>query len=119
MLAMSNLYQLLTQYSIKQNGDLLISMVTLLIHFCNCRYVLLTPQQNMSKVRTSVEWVFGETLSYFSFLDFRKNLKIELSAVGKMYCVCTLLTNAHTCPYYSMTSSFFNVDLPTLEKYFV
>ena len=49
----------------------------------------LTPQQadfnkSISIVRTSVEWVFGEILNYFLFLDYKKNLKIELSAVGKL-----------------------------------
>ena len=35
--------------------------------------------------------MFGEILNYFSFLDCKKNLKIELIVVGKMYCVCALL----------------------------
>ncbi len=37
----------------------------------------LTPLQqdfntSMSQVRTGVEWVFGDIISYFSFLDFKK-----------------------------------------------
>lgn len=39
----------------------------------------------MSQVRVVVEWVFGDIVNYFKFLDFKKNLKIGLSAVGKMY----------------------------------
>ena len=35
----------------------------------------------MSKARISVEWVFGEILRYFAFLDFKKNLKIPFNAV--------------------------------------
>ena len=62
----------------------------------------LTAQQqlfnlSMSKVRTAVEWVFGDILEYFSFLDFKRNLKVGLSAVGKMYIICALLRNAHSC----------------------
>lgn len=72
----------------------------------------------MSEVRTSVEWVFGEIVDYFSFLDFKKDLKIGLSAVGKMYTVCALMTNAHTCLYKSMTSYFFDLEPPQLEEYF-
>ena len=84
----------------------------------------LTPQQqlfneSMSKVRTAVEWVFGEILQYFSFLDFKKDLKIGLSAVGKMYIVCALLRNAYSCLYGSETSSFFGVEPPSLEDYFI
>ena len=73
----------------------------------------------MSQLRVSVEWVFGDIANYFAFLDFKKNLKIQLSAVGKMYMVCALLTNSHTCLYKSMTSRFFDVDPPLLEEYFV
>ena len=73
----------------------------------------------MSTVRTSVEQVFGEILNYFSFLDYKKNLEIELSPVGNMYCVCALLTNAHTCLYQSMTSDFFDIEPNTLEENFI
>ena len=37
----------------------------------------------MSKVRVSVEWFFREKVNYFAFMDFKKNLKVELGAVGK------------------------------------
>ena len=65
---------------------------------------VLTPQMQaynsaMSEVRSSVEWLFGDVINYFKFLDFKKNLKIGLSSVGKMYVVCALLRNALTCLY--------------------
>ena len=52
----------------------------------------MTPQMEeynkaMSAVRISVEWIFGDIINYFKFLDFKKNLKISLRAVGKMYIV--------------------------------
>ena len=82
-----------------------------------------TPLQNeynttMSSVRTSVEWVFGDIVNYFAFMDFKKNVKVRLCAVGKMCMVCALLTNARTCLYLSVTSSYFGLDPPTFEKYF-
>ena len=48
----------------------------------------ITPQielynKAMSSVRMSVEWLFGDIVNYFKFLDFKKNLKISLSTVGK------------------------------------
>ena len=73
----------------------------------------------MSAVRVSVEWVFGDIVNFFKFLDFKKNLKIRLSAVGKMYIVCSLLTNARTCLYGSQTSKYFNLDPPSLNEYFI
>ena len=57
------------------------------------RGAAITPQMEMynkaiSVVRMSVEWLFGNIINYFKSLDFKKNLKISLSAVGKMYIVC-------------------------------
>lgn len=86
--------------------------------------LVLTPQQeawnkSMSKVRVSVEWLFGDITNYFKFLDFKRNLKVGLSSVGKMYIVCVLLRNAHSCIYGSNTSEYFNLPPPDLEEYFV
>jgi hypothetical protein len=72
----------------------------------------------MSAVRESVEWRFGDIINSFKFLDYKKNLKIGLSSVGKMYLVCALLRNAITCLYGNQTSEFFNLEPPTLEEYF-
>ena len=73
---------------------------------------------SMSAVRTSVEWLFGDILNYFKFVDFKKNFKIGLSAVGKMYIVCAVLRNALTCLYNNQTSYYFNLEPPTLQEYF-
>ena len=40
---------------------------------------------SMSAMRESVEWLFGDIVNYFKFMDFHKNLKIGLSSVGKTY----------------------------------
>lgn len=83
----------------------------------------ITPQMEvynkaMSAVRMSVEWIFGDIVNYFKFLDFKKNLKISLSAVGKMYVVCAILRNALICMYTNSTSEHFALDPPTIEDYF-
>ncbi|XP_072173898.1 uncharacterized protein [Diadema setosum] len=83
----------------------------------------ITPEQeaynrSMSSVRVSVEWLFGDIVNNFKFTDFKKNQKIGLSAIGKMYLVSGLLTNAHTCLYGNITSRFFGLDPPTLMQYF-
>ena len=61
----------------------------------------------MSAVRSSVEWLFGDIVNYFKFLDFKKNLKIGLSQVGKMYIVCSILRNGLTCLFSNTTAEFF------------
>ena len=90
---------------------------------CPFRNGVLTRQMeefnaSMSSVRTSVEWLFGDLINYFKFLDYKKNLKIGLSHVGKMYIVCALLRNALTCFYRSTTADFFGLDPPSLVDYF-
>ena len=83
----------------------------------------LTPQmqqfkKSMSEVRISVEWLFNDIINYFKFMDFKKNLKVGLSSVGKMYIVSGLLRNALTCLYGNSTSKFFDIQPPSLEDYF-
>ena len=87
------------------------------------RQAVMTPQMqafntSMSAVRISVEWLFGDIINYFKFMDFKKNLKIGLSSVGKLYIVCAILRNALTCLYKNQTSYYFNLDPPTLHEYF-
>ena len=31
----------------------------------------------MSEDRASIEWVFGDIVNYFAFMDFEKNLKLN------------------------------------------
>ncbi|PFX18686.1 hypothetical protein AWC38_SpisGene16916 [Stylophora pistillata] len=73
---------------------------------------------SMSKVRSSVEWVFNDITSYFAFLDFKKNLKTGLSPVGTMYSTSGLLRNALTRFYGSSTSALFDLLPPTIQEYF-
>ena len=74
--------------------------------------------KSMSSVRVSVEWLFGDVTRSFKFLDFKNNLKIGLSCVGKMYIVSILIRNAITCLYGNQTTKFFNMDPPTIQEYF-
>lgn len=73
---------------------------------------------SMSSVRVSVEWVFGDITRYFAFVNFKHNLKIGLSPIGKIYSVCALFRNALTCLHGSTTSSFFDLAPPTIQEYF-
>ena len=62
--------------------------------FCQ---VHLTPQMEaynttMNTICTSVDWIFGDIIKSFKFLDYEKNLKIGLSTVGK----CMLSLQCYT-----------------------
>ena len=87
------------------------------------RNVPLTPQMarfndHMSEVIVAIEWMFGCISNYYKFVEFQKQLKIGLSPVGKMYLVCGILQNAHTCLYGNIISDYFGVDSPDLLTYF-
>ena len=69
----------------------------------------------INSVRVAVEWLFKEIATYFSFLDFKKDLKIGLSPVGKLNIVCVLMTNVRTCLYKSQTSDYLDVNPLMLE----
>ena len=66
----------------------------------------------------NVEWIFGDIINYFKFLDFKKDLKLQLSAIGKMYLVCAILQNAHTCLYGNKTSKYFGLQAVNIEIIF-
>ncbi|CAB4017499.1 Hypothetical predicted protein [Paramuricea clavata] len=74
--------------------------------------------REMSRVRVSVEWMFGNITKYFSFLDFKRQMKLHLSPVGKIYTVAALLQNAHTCLYENIVSHFFYLKSPSIHEYF-
>lgn len=71
----------------------------------------------MSEVRVSVEWLFGDIAEYFKFIDYKKNLKLGMSAVANQYIVSALFRNILTCLYSNTTSEFFKIEPPTLLEY--
>jgi hypothetical protein len=71
----------------------------------------------MSKVRECVEWGFGKVVGTFAFVDFKKNMKLYLQPVGRVYMAAVLMTNIHSCLYGSLTSQFFELDPPDVRQY--
>ena len=83
-----------------------------------------TPLQNSwnkakSQLRVSVEWSFGDILDYFKYLDFKKGLQLQLSAVGNMYIVCALMQNSRTYMYGNEPVSYIDLKPVAIEGYFV
>ena len=129
MLARSGISDQLEHFSFGPNGEILRiygdPAYPLRAHLLTLfRGANLTPLQiswnkEMSSARVSVEWVFWDIIHYFKFLDFRKILKIKLSAVGKMYIVCALLHNARSCFYGTSTENYFGLQPPLIGEYFL
>lgn len=128
MLALSNLYDQLQNFAFSPTGAEMClygdPVYPLRVHLqAPFRIEILTRvmqifNDSMSAVRASVEWLFADIINYFKFLDFKKDLKIGLSQVGKMYIVCALLRNALTCLYSNSTAEYFGLVPPTLDQYF-
>ena len=128
MLTMSGLLDQLERHSFSQDGQLLCiygdpayPQRVHLQHPIIRRGPLTNEEQafnsSMCKVRVAVEWVFGDVINYFKFVDYKKDLKIGMSAVGKIYIVCALLRNAMTCLYGSSTANYFDVQPPSINEY--
>ena len=62
---------------------------------------------------------FWRHYEIISFLDVKRNWKIGLSPLGRIYTVCTLLTNARFCLHNSISLNYFKEGLPFIDKYFV
>lgn len=83
---------------------------------------LLTPEQlafnkAMSSVRQAVEWGFGKIVGLFAFVDFKKNQKLYLQNLPRIYKASALLANCHTCLYGAQVSQYFGLEPPQLEVY--
>lgn len=82
----------------------------------------ITPQQTienkvLSKCRESIEWNYGQLKEMWSFIDFKKNLKLLKSPIG-VVCVCAMiLRNAYVTMNGNITSTYFNYQPPTLEDW--
>ena len=73
----------------------------------------------MSKIRIANEWDYGVTANLFPFIKWKAGQKIKRNKlVTKYYFVATILRNAHMCLYEGLTSSYFDVQAPSLYDYF-
>lgn len=73
--------------------------------------------KSMSSVRETVEWGFSRVVANFAFLDFKKNLKLEIQDIGHYYPIGVLLTNCYSCLNDNQISIFFNLPSPSLSVY--
>lgn len=74
----------------------------------------------MSKVREVVEWLFGEIVQNFSYLDFKSNMEIFKEPIAMYYFVVAFLINLHTTLYKNKTATYFECrkeDLLNIEGY--
>jgi hypothetical protein len=64
-------------------------------------------------VRISIEWNYMVTASLYGYLaDFDKLRVLGSDNVSKVYTVATFLRNCHVTMYGSMTSCYFELEMP-------
>ena len=74
--------------------------------------------QSMSQVRVSVEWVFGDVVTYFKFTDSKKKFEEWIECGWQNIHSLCFASQSLTCLYGNNTSTFFGVKPPTQEEYF-
>ena len=72
---------------------------------------------SMRAVFVYLERLFSDIINILKFLDFKKDLRIGLSQVGKIYIVRTLLSNALTFLCSNSTAEYFALEPPTFNRY--
>jgi hypothetical protein len=70
----------------------------------------------MLKVWICVEWGFKEITQVWTFLDFRRNLKIFKFPVAKYYVIAAFLSNIRNCFYSNQTATYFGCSVENGTK---
>jgi len=83
---------------------------------------VLTPDERrfnreMSAVRQPSEWGIGRVKALFSFLEFKRNMRVLQMPVGAMFLVSVHLKNIHSTLYGSQTASYFDLQTLSLLEY--
>ena len=72
----------------------------------------------MCPIRTCVEWGYEKIVRFWAFLDFKKQMKIQKSAIVPMWHLAIFLTNCLTCANGgNQISKYFGLAPPSLEEY--
>ncbi|KAE9176059.1 hypothetical protein PF004_g26202 [Phytophthora fragariae] len=75
--------------------------------------------RSLSKVRISVEWMFGKIIGDWAMLDFKRKMSIGNVPVGMLYEVAAIFADCVTIArHQNIISSYFDVRPPSFEKYF-
>jgi len=115
MLVDSNLLHELGQNAFSPNGEPMCVFgdpaYPLRVHLqAPFRHGILTPMMEgynaeMSSVRVTVEWLFGDIINDFKFLDFKKNLKIGMSSLcSPSQCNNLLIWKQHLRVFWAKSS---------------
>lgn len=66
----------------------------------------------LSSCREVIEWDYGDVGTTFSYVDYKKRLKMRKSPVGLVYLTAMIMRNAMVCLRGCNTSKYFNFNIP-------
>lgn len=73
---------------------------------------------SLARARVVIEWMFGRVYTLWRRLQFVPRMQVCATPLGKMYLVCAILTNVHTCLNGGNQVSFYFGGIPpTLDEY--
>jgi hypothetical protein len=76
--------------------------------------------KEMSAVRVAVEWLFGQVVSYFKYVDFKNSQRLYREPIALYYFVACFFINLKNTIHGSTTANYFNAereDRLTLQEY--
>ncbi len=74
--------------------------------------------QRYTPLRVCVEWGYMKVVQLWSFVDYKKQMRIEGVAVEADWVVAVWLTNIHTCIRKgNIISAYFDLEPPSIDEY--
>jgi hypothetical protein len=73
--------------------------------------------KTLSSCREVIEWDYGDVGVMWSYVDYKKALKMRTTNVANTYLTAMLLRNAHVTMNGCTTSSYFSIIPPTFEDW--
>ena len=71
----------------------------------------------MSSVRQSIEWNYGACGNMWSYMNFKKGLRLKENNVAMNSLACIIIHNAWVTMNHGITSNFFACDPPAFEDW--
>jgi len=73
--------------------------------------------RTMSSLRQSSEWGIGRVKSLWSYLEYKKNLRVLSMPLSMMFLLAVHLGNLHSCLYGNQTAQYFDCKELSLAEY--
>ena len=73
--------------------------------------------RGMASVRETIEWNYKDVKTTWKYIDYKHALKLHNQPLAKIFFVCMLLRNAHSCMNSNQTALYFECMPPSFEEW--